>query len=216
MPNAKLTLTVPEEVWLGEITRRYPETRVRVLAAIPDGLSGTGLIEITGADAGAVVSAMRSEDDITAIETLQQRDDEILLQFETSNPLLLLPARASNVPLEMPFDIRDGAVTLDVTAPTEQLSQLGEQLKEFGISFSVQYIRQETDRQQLLTERQREVVTAAVEAGYYDTPRQASLTECAERIGIAKSTCSTTLHRAEEAIVKSFVEQEIADDLAFE
>ncbi|WP_262177368.1 helix-turn-helix domain-containing protein [Haloarcula laminariae] len=214
MPNAKLRLTVPEEAWLGEITRRFPETRIRVLAAIPDGLSGVGLVEMTGPTAEGVVTAMAEQDDVTDIETLQRRDDEALVQFETSDPLLLLPARGSNVPLEMPFDIRDGEVTWTVTAPTEQLSELGGQLDEFGIDFSVEYIRQEPDRERLLTDRQQEVVEAAVDAGYYDTPRQCSLTELADRIDIAKSTCSNTLHRAEEAIIKEYVQREIVGDIS--
>lgn len=214
MPNAKLRLTVPEEIWLGQITREYPETQIRVLAAIPDGLTGVGLIEITGPTTEAVVAAMRAEDDVTDIEILQGGDEDALVQFETSNPLLLLPARGSSVPLEMPFDIRDGEVTWEVTAPSEQLSELGAQLDEFGISFSVEYVRQETDRERLLTDRQREVIEAAVEAGYYDTPRQCSLTELADRMDIAKSTCSNTLHRAEEAIVKEYVQREIVGDLS--
>jgi predicted DNA binding protein len=209
MPNAKLRLTVPDEVWLGEITRSHPETRIRVLAAIPDGLSGVGLVEITGPTTDAVVAAMQAQDDVTDIEILQQRDDEVLLQFETSDPLLLMPARGSNVPLEMPFDIRDGEVAWEVTAPTQQLSKLGEQLEEFGISFSVEYIRQEPSREHLLTDRQREIIEAAVDAGYYDTPRECSLTELAERIDIAKSTCSDTLHRAEEAIIKEYVQRSV-------
>ena len=213
MPNAKLRLSVPEDIWLGEITRNHPETQIRVLAAIPDGLSGVGLIEMTGPTTDAVMTAMQAEDDVTEIETLQHGDDQALVQFETSNPLLLLPARGSSVPLEMPFDIRDGEVTWEVTAPTEQLSELGEQLDEFGISFSVEYIRQESERERLLTDRQREVVEAAVDAGYYDTPRQCSLTELAERKDIAKSTCSDTLHRAEEAIIKEHVQRELLGDL---
>lgn len=213
MPNAKLRLTVPEEIWLGEITRNHPETRIRVLAAIPDGLSGVGLIEISGVATDSVIAAMETEDDVTDIEVLQQQDDEALVQFETSNPLLLLPARGSNVPLETPFDIRDGEVTWEVTAPTDRLSELGTQLTEFDISFSVEYVRQQTGRERLLTDRQQEIVEAAVEAGYYDTPRRCSLTELAEQMDIAKSTCSNTLHRTEEAIIKEYVHQELTEDL---
>ncbi|NHN42771.1 helix-turn-helix domain-containing protein [Halorubellus sp. JP-L1] len=214
MPNAKLELTVPEGIWLGRVTRAHPETRIRVLAAIPDGLTGVGLIEIDGDATDAVLGTMEGEDDITSIDVLQHGDDEALVQFETADPLLLMPARGSGVPLEMPFDIRDGTVTWEVTASTDQLSRLGEQLEEFGIPFHVVYVRQETDRRRLLTERQRDLLDAAVDAGYYDTPRECSLTDLADRVGIAKSTCSSTLHRAEEAIVKDFVQHEDVDDLA--
>jgi hypothetical protein len=208
MPNAKLELTIPEGVWLGRVTREHPDTRIRVLAAIPDGLSGVGLIEVDGPATDAVLEVMYGENDITTLEVLQHGEDEALVQFETSDALLLLPARGSGVPLEMPFDVRSGKVTWEVTASTEQLSRLGEQLEEFGISFTVVHVRQNSERQQLLTERQQDLLEAAVEAGYYDTPRDSSLTELADRLGIAKSTCSSTLHRAEEGVIKEYVERE--------
>jgi len=57
----------------------------------------------------------------------------------------------------------------------------------------------------LLTDRQRDLVVAAVQQGYYDTPRGSSLTELSDHLGMAKSTVSETLHRAEETVVKEFV-----------
>jgi predicted DNA binding protein len=51
------------------------------------------------------------------------------------------------------------------------------------------------------------VLLTAVECGYYDTPRECSLTELAGELGVAKSTCSETLHRIEEVVVKRFVRE---------
>lgn len=56
-----------------------------------------------------------------------------------------------------------------------------------------------------LTDRQRDLVTLAVECGYYDTPRTCSLSELAEEAGISKSTASGVLHRAEERMVKQYL-----------
>ena len=77
----------------------------------------------------------------------------------------------------------------------------------FGLGFEVEYVHERVDTEELLSERQREVLLAAVEGGYYDTPRGCSLTELAEKLGVAKSTCSETLHRVEEVIVKRFVRE---------
>jgi len=41
---------------------------------------------------------------------------------------------------------------------------------------------------------------------YYDTQREVSLSELANEFGIAKSTCSEVLHRAEGKIVKEFLD----------
>ena len=121
-------------------------------------------------------------------------------------PLLLLPVQDSGVPLTMPFTIEDGQVEWEITAPQRRLSELGEQLEEFGIPFTVTEVHQQIEPEQLLTDRQLRLVNAAVEHGYYDTPRNCSLTELAEEGGLAKLTCSETLHRAEEKIIKQFIE----------
>jgi len=207
MPRAKLTLTVPEGVWIGDLTRSYPDASVRILAAISDAEDGVGLAEIVAEDPAAMVAQLREYEDVSAIDLMRADDDRALVQFSTTMPLLLLPARDSGVPLEMPFEIVDGDAEWELTAPQERLSDLGEQLDAFDISFTVDYIQQHVDEEPLLTERQRRLLTEAVAAGYYDTPREASLTDLADRLSIAKSTASETLHRAEENVIKEFVDQ---------
>ena len=206
MPLAKLRLTIPDGVWVGDLTREYPQTVIRILAALSDEEAGVGLAEVTGSDVPRVVTQMTEYEDVEHVEVIQHSESKAIVQFETTMPLLLLPARDSGVPLEMPFEICDGEVCWEVTAPNDRLSELGTQLETFGIAFTVDRIQQRITDEQLLTERQRRLVEAAVDEGYYDTPRGASLTELAEEVGIAKSTASETLHRAEEAIVKDFVE----------
>jgi hypothetical protein len=44
----------------------------------------------------------------------------------------------------------------------------------------------------------------AIDRGYYDTPRQTTLVELADDVGIAKSTCSEILHRVEERVMKEY------------
>lgn len=207
MPLAKLRLTIPEEVWIGELTREHPDAQFRILAALSDEQAGVALAEVTASDPGAVVSAMHDSEEVESVDLLKRTDEDVLLQFETTMPLLLLPARDSGVPLEMPFEVAGGTAVWEVTAPSDRLSELGSQLETFGISFTVDYVQQQLDEEQLLTDRQRRVVLAAIERGYYDTPRDCSLTELAAHLEIAKSTASETLHRAEEKIVKRFAEE---------
>ncbi|WP_226010729.1 helix-turn-helix domain-containing protein [Halomicrobium salinisoli] len=205
MPRAELTLTIPEDVWIGELSRGYPEAEFRVLAAVPDEDGGVGLAEVTAEQLADVLGEMRDLAAVTGLELLGQWEETALVQFETSRPLLLLAVQGSGVPLEMPFTLADGEARWEITAPQERLSDLGEQLDEFGIPFRVDRVTQHVETEQLLTESQLELVQAAVENGYYDTPRDCSLTDLADEVGIAKSTCSETLHRAEEKIVKRFV-----------
>lgn len=214
MALARLTLTIPEFVWIGDLTRRYPDATVRVLAAIPDGETGVGLAEIAAEDPEAVVADVAAYDDVTSVSVLQWGDGEALVQFETTAPLLLQPVRESGVPLEMPFEIAGGEAVWEVTAPRDRLSALGDRLEEFDVPFRVDAVREQPADEPLLTDGQRRLVAAAIEAGYYDTPRRCSLTELAERVGRAKSTTSETLHRAEGKIVKRYAETLDAPDRA--
>ncbi|WP_254279358.1 helix-turn-helix domain-containing protein [Haloarcula marina] len=210
MPRAELTLTVPEDTWIGAVSRRYDAATVRILSAFPGEDTGVGLAEVTAEDLPELLSDVEAADGVDSLELLGHRDGTALVQFETNSPLLLSPVQGSGVPLELPFTIRDGEARWEITAPQSRLSELGRQLDEFGIPFRVERVEQHVETDRLLTENQRKLVGAAVEAGYYDTPRQCSLTDLAERVGIAKSTCSETLHRAEEQIIKQFAESETA------
>jgi len=207
MPQAQLRLDIPDEVWVGRLTREFPNATFRILAALSDDDAGVGLAEIITDRPADIIREMEQFEDVTSVETLKRGDDDVLVQFETTMPLLLSPARDSGVPLEMPFDIQNGTATWEVTAPSDRLSELGSQLETFGISFTVDYVQQRLNDEQLLTERQQRLIRTAIKEGYYDTPRESSLTELADEAGIAKSTASETLHRAEEKIIKRYADK---------
>ena len=93
MPRAELTLTIPEEVWIGALSRSFPAAEFRILAAVPGKDSGVGLAEITAEDLVAILGEMDEVDAVTDLEILQQWEDTALVQFETSEPLLLFPVQ---------------------------------------------------------------------------------------------------------------------------
>ncbi|WP_137290158.1 helix-turn-helix domain-containing protein [Natronorubrum halophilum] len=205
MAQATLTITMPEQVWIQQLSTAYPTATFRVLAAVPGSETGFALVRIAGPDAGNVVEDMEDHPQITELTLAQWSDDEATVHFETTEPLLLFSSRESGMPIELPVEIIDGEATVEVTGSRDRLARLAEQLEQFGLQYRIEHVRERLHESQLLSERQLEVVVAAVEEGYYDTPRRCSLTELAGELGIAKSTCSETLHRAEEAIIKRFV-----------
>ena len=211
MPRARLAIEVPESVWIGAVSREHPEATFRVLAAMPEGDRGVGLVELRAPDIGAVAASIDEQGSVTDVAVLHRHENRATLQFETSDPLLLFPVQSAGVPLELPFDIKEGRATWELTASHDRLSELGDQLDAFGIRFTVESIERYVDPDRLLTDRQRRLMVAAVEQGYYDTPRGCSLTELAEGLDVAKSSVSETLHRAEGAVVKHYV-ADLVDD----
>jgi len=215
MPRATLEITVPDSVWIGELSSEYPDAQFEILTVFPKEDGGVALAEITADAVEEVVLSMDEYDEVTNTDFLQRTAETALVQFETSNPVLLLPVRNAGTPLDLPFTVVDGSVEWEVTAPRDRLSSLGDQLRQFGIEFEVIAVRQEMETEQLLTPKQLRLVQTAVAEGYYHTPRECTLTELADEADIAKSTCSETLHRAEEKIVKEFVDEtDLADERA--
>jgi predicted DNA-binding protein YlxM (UPF0122 family) len=205
--QAQLLITLPEGIWIGDVSREHPAATFEVLSAVPDAEAAFALLSVTAPQIDRLLSVIESHDHITDLSVLQQTEGEATIQIETmSPPLLQSAAQRSGMPIEFPVTISNGEATVDATGSHDRLSELGTQLQNIGLEFHVEYIQERLHTSQLLSEKQQQLVRAAVDHGYYDTPRTCSLTELAEDVGIAKSTCSETLHRAEETMIKQFME----------
>lgn len=206
MTIAELTITLPEHVWISEISREYADANFRVLNAIPGDDRGFALLRIDSDEVDEILDRMAEHSQLVDQELIHRQDEMATVHFETTHPLLLLSAKHSGITIELPVDIQDGTARVQVTGNRERLSELGNQLERFGLSYRIERIQAAPVSASVLSKRQRELLRAAVDAGYYDTPREASLTEVAEEVGIAKSTCSEILQRAEGAVIKQFLE----------
>jgi hypothetical protein len=189
------------------LSTRFPEGAFRLLAAIPtDEGVGSATLFATGVDLSAVVAAMRAADAVTAVQPLDTAERAGVIQFETTEPFLQEPVRAAGIPFEPPLRIEDGVAVLTVTTTDEALSALGDELRDRGYGFEVEAVYDAVESGGPLTERQAEVLTAAVEEGYYESPRGVELNELADQLGVRKSTLSVTLRRAEGRLAERFVE----------
>ncbi|WP_128223968.1 helix-turn-helix domain-containing protein [Halobacteriaceae archaeon SHR40] len=116
--------------------------------------------------------------------------------------------------LAEPKSVSDGVVTVRVVAPRKQTFKrvLG-LLADCGAEVSVKWLLNgkqgrlpvKTDVAQI-TDKQREAIETALEKGYYENPRQASLSDLAEELGVTDSAVSQRLGAAETKLVKSLFE----------
>ncbi|MFQ3294944.1 MAG: putative DNA binding protein [Natrialbaceae archaeon] len=211
MTRATLTISIPVDLWIGRVSRSHPDADITILSAFPGDETATGLVEVSGPDVHQVIDAFDDEELVTTMERLNRGEEAVLVQIETSEPTLLFPIIGSGIPLELPFTIREGLARWTVTTSHDRLSELGEQLNAFDIPYTLHALENDHAPEEILTDDQQQMIQAGIEEGYYDTPRTCTLTELAETLGIAKSTCSEKLHRAESKIVREFATGE-ADD----
>lgn len=107
--------------------------------------------------------------------------------------------------------VENGELVIDVVLRSRDvLTSIVASLRERGAAVELRRITEvgaASSRRRLtidadaITDKQREAIEAAVEAGYYDTPRRADLSELAERLGVSRSAVSQRLTAAESTLV---------------
>jgi len=208
MPLAKIAISIPESMWIANASTEHSEVTFRVISTQYDDGTATGLFEIEGGDVVEVLAGANDAPEITGLDLLWNDGSKTVVQFETDNPALLRPVSRAGVPLRTPFVIADGVASWEVSTSDAKLSDLTDELDELGIAYDVESVTSFDDSgdDALLTPRQREALSTAFEAGYYDTPRGATQAEVAESLGITKATCSDLLHRAEGKLVERYID----------
>lgn len=206
MPQARLTINIPESVWIHDISTSHPDIVFHVQTVLTAEDTGIGLVELHTTDPLPLIQEIENREDIVDLELLWKHEDQTLIQIRTSDPLLLVPIWRAGVPLQLPFEIQDGTATWEVTTSSERLSAFGGYLDDLDIQYTVEHVLDINEGQvdRLLTNRQQELVRAALQRGYYESPRKVSLTDIAEQLDVAKSTCSDVLHRAESNVMHWF------------
>lgn len=206
MSRTRLRLALPTDSWLGEASRSRPDAALRVTGTVAaDGGDVTALA--AAGDRAGIVESLRGRDRVDRVEVVEDEGAETVVRVAGPPPSYVAAARRVGVPIEGPVEVADGRATLVVADDRERLSAFGRRLAAAGATVES---TGDDEPDPVLTEAQRDLVRAAVEAGYYDAPRECTLTELAADRDIAKSTCSETLHRAEGRVMWRFVEGQLS------
>jgi predicted DNA binding protein len=192
---------------MAEISSAHPETNFSVLAVLNGANVSYVLMRITApaGNVGTVLGNATDHLEMFDAATARENDHEATVQCDLSTLDLLSAAKDAGIPVQMPIDVADGVATFEIVGSHDRFSAFGERLDDLGMRFEIKYVQRRCQSSRVLTDTQRELLLAAVELGYYDTPRGCTQEELAEELEVAKSTCSGVLHRAEEAIVKEYV-----------
>lgn len=111
--------------------------------------------------------------------------------------------------LDMPMEYTEGGA-LRVTA-IGKLETFREAVEEMTKDVDLQllsmgeYVPGDRGLYAQLTERQREILAAAAEVGYYEVPRQASHQDIADHLGIAPATVGEHLRKIESTVLKGII-----------
>ncbi|WP_423746689.1 helix-turn-helix domain-containing protein [Haladaptatus sp. SPP-AMP-3] len=190
---------------LVEFSTDHPDEEFQIPAVFP---TGDGLRVAFKAPVEYRQAVFRSFDDARlTYDVLHTDDQSVLIQYKM--PLIPPPIRAildsgNLITLQFPLTLQNGWVNFELTTSHERLSQFKAEFEDTSFTYEVISVTQSTQPTDLLTDRQRRFMLEALQCGYYDSPRQCTLTDLAAGLDVGKSTASRVLHNAEETVVKEF------------
>lgn len=204
MPRVKLKIKPPHEQF-ERFSRKYPDDEFRILSSYHTENGLCVLMEADTSNAEAIIQDFEEAAKVRSYEVLNATEQTLLMQHVMQEPVPRQMLHAAGIAPKFPLTLRNGWMIVESFTTREQLSQLKSALESNGVTYEVMSITPLSDPTNLLTNRQWRVVTEAVTRGYYDSPRECSLTDLAASLGISKSTTSDILHRAEGHIIKEFI-----------
>lgn len=202
MPQA--TLKIRSNKALISLSERHPETEFNVLGAWPTDGQLRVLVETSTIGLHSLEEALSAISTLTDVEIRHSTAERILFEVSTPTPPPHGAMADSGVVPSFPLRLENGWFVGDITVSREQLSAFRDELDAGEIEYRLIQISGVEGAGGALTARQQEVVELAVDHGYYDSPRQCTLSELSDRLDVNKSVVSRILQRAEGHIITAY------------
>lgn len=206
MPRIQLQVNgKPMDDWLADTSGAFPNAEFNLLASQPTDDCLLEVVEVTPVDGAALVDHIEESTAVRSYEVIHTDETLVLVQFVIPLSETYAALSASGIPPRYPTRLQDGWYSKELTASHERLAEYTAQLDDAGIPYEITSVTQSHESSDLLTERQWEFVIEAINQGFYDTPRNSTLTELAASFDINISAMSRLRHRAESRIMQEFV-----------
>lgn len=192
-----------DEFLLGSALSVVPDVEVELGRVAPVGRESdvVPFLWVDGCGREAFESAVDAADDVESYRRLADADGEWLYELDWAdgeNDLLDGIVRTDGSIVEGYGDSRRWRLRLRFPSD-ERLSAFSEFCNDRGVSITIERTYAETTRARPdapLTDKQAETLTEAYAAGYFDVPREANLSDVADRLGVSPQSTSERLRRA--------------------
>ncbi len=164
-----------------------------------------GYQTVVSRNIGELEPFLRSLPEIRKYSILSQTNDRAEVITWAQQSSIIENIIKTNCVFVGPTVVKDGVENWHIMAPTsEELRQVIASMEQCA---DIAYLRNGDSfgDEEGLTEKQTQALKAAVESGYFDTPRRASIKEVAERMQVSPSTAVEHLRKAEKKVLENYV-----------
>lgn len=198
-----------DEFELGQIFDSFPDIEIEIERIIPLESGIKPLFWVAGADPATVVDTLRETRYARSVDLLTDADDRALVSIDWSpkidhflDPLVVhdgdvLRAEGDVERWEFRIQFHDRSA---LRAFRDDCVERELQIEVIRI-----YNPHAPEEEVLLTDPQWDALIAAHEGGYWRIPRQTTVNEIAEQLGISSQATSERLRRATNSLVDAYV-----------
>lgn len=205
MLHAQFRIKLPQNTWIARVSEEYPRATFRLLSGMQTGQVAVELGEVVTDSPTKLFQEIGAQDAISQAVELASTDGKVLLKYESTDTGLYSFAVEMALPLQFPIVVRDGWYIFEMTGTRSEFDTVRERLEETDCNFELISVVGDRRDSNLLTDRQREVLTAAVQQGYFSVPRSCTLSTLADQFEADESTLSGVLRRGQERVLNSYL-----------
>ncbi|WP_247000132.1 helix-turn-helix domain-containing protein [Halosolutus gelatinilyticus] len=207
MAEVRLEIEAPASEWYVQLSTEHPADVLNLLTLYDEGSRLLGVFEVETTDLDDLQGTLDEISSIIDYEVIHTDEGFAVIKYIVTESLVYSATVASGILPPASVRVQDGVMSVEIKMPHNQLSDAVTAIEAVGGSCELLSVSGTGGAAGLLTDGQHQFVTEAVRHGYYDTPRRCTLSELAALLDVSPAAASTMAHRAEERIVKEFVQR---------
>lgn len=205
-----------EEVILADTLRSLPNCEVLVEESAFGGDESALHVWIAHHDREQVTDALAADSSVDEYDVLKEIGGEFLVSLEHEQPILL-PRRviAQHEGAVLQAVASDDQWKLHTRFPARSdLSAVQDDFDRFDVTVCYESITESSalDREDDITDKQRQTLQKAVQMGYYEIPREVTIEDLAAELDVSHQSVSERLRRAQRNIVKRQLDGRMTPD----
>lgn len=210
--SVQAAVSVPaRDFLLGETLNDGADVQLRVNVVIPTGEAAIPYLWVSNIPADQVERTLGSDPDVRVVDVVERNGDIALakVRWRSVSAQLLELLVESNAILAEALG-NEGSWSLSLRFPDqEELAEFYQRCTDRGITMTIESVDTNSwdgGRSTLpLTDLQKEALRTAFETGYFEVPRDGTLVDLAEELGVSDSAVSQRLRRGIASLVESTV-----------
>ena len=204
--QARLSVQNPR-CWAASISKDFRvDIEISAFKALESGLlREVAAIEIRGREVPTILEALQKHTSVDRLLLCKSAPSRLVLLVDEKNCVACgIAACSESVVVTTAYQGRGDSEWTVISADASSLKSLLRMLKEQGCPAEIEAIPLSEGKSEA-TARQREILSAALEMGYFDDPKRAGLHDLARKFSISRVSVRELLRKAENRVLRRFL-----------